>query len=118
MGAKVKLKRKKFQTNIPVSKALLGSVDPLAEFGSSYASSLAADADLYFTDHEAWKKKQAERAEQKVDIRTGIREHGSVTDLHCPGCGKKGLMVEAGEGDYYQGPAHLCAGCDELWTLQ
>lgn len=38
-------------------------------------------------------------------------------DIHCPSCGEARVWVEHGGGDYYQGPAHVCIGCDTRFTL-
>lgn len=32
--------------------------------------------------------------------------------IFCPYCGKKTVLVEEGDGDFYQGPTHLCTSCD------
>lgn len=38
-------------------------------------------------------------------------------DLFCPHCGAKEVWCENGDGDYYEGPNHLCKACGALWTM-
>lgn len=55
-------------------------------------------------------------------LREEIREFGFQSEMHCPGCGTKGIWCECGEGDYYQGPTYWCnpadGGCNETWHLK
>lgn len=39
------------------------------------------------------------------------------TDYHCPRCAAKDVWVEQSEGDYYQGPSHLCRKCGASFAL-
>ena len=39
------------------------------------------------------------------------------TKLYCPNCGKQTVYVEDNDGDYYEGPTHLCTSCDRDFTL-
>lgn len=39
------------------------------------------------------------------------QETFNLTDWFCPGCGKKTVWEEEGEGDYYCGPEIICASC-------
>lgn len=39
------------------------------------------------------------------------------TTFHCPNCGRQEVWREHGEGDYYQGPSHLCIACPYEFTL-
>jgi len=41
-----------------------------------------------------------------------------TTELFCPNCGAKGLLVEEGVGDYYQGSQHRCESCMETCYIQ
>jgi predicted RNA-binding Zn-ribbon protein involved in translation (DUF1610 family) len=35
----------------------------------------------------------------------------------CPNCGSEEVWVEQSDGDYYQGPNHVCTSCTALFTL-
>lgn len=37
--------------------------------------------------------------------------------LHCPGCSAAGVFVEQDDGDYYQGPCHICIACGSEFTM-
>ena len=39
------------------------------------------------------------------------------TNLYCPNCSKRNVWVENCEGDYYQGPQHLCFDCKYSFTI-
>lgn len=39
------------------------------------------------------------------------------THMHCPNCGASEVFVEQGEGDYYQGPNHVCTACSFWFTM-
>lgn len=83
---------------------------------------MAANVDEMFLNPEKWKRDAEARLVGQPDIREEILEFGHETELYCPGCGKKGLWVEAGDGDYYQGPLHWCPpersdGCGEFWSI-
>lgn len=54
-----------------------------------------------------------------VQQKRTILEYGELTDLFCPHCGRRGLMVESGDGDFYVGPTYWCKppGCDKLFTM-
>lgn len=77
--------------------------------------------DDMFLRPEKWKKDAEAREVAQPDIREVLLEHGHETELHCPGCGRRGLWVEAGDGDYYHGPIHWCRperdGCDAFWSI-
>jgi len=40
-----------------------------------------------------------------------------LSELFCPNCGKQEVYIEAGEGDYYQGPGHYCKSCNAEFTI-
>ena len=40
-----------------------------------------------------------------------------LTEFYCRDCGRKGLLVEPGEGDYYVGPLYHCLGCSADYTM-
>lgn len=44
-------------------------------------------------------------------------EKWELTELYCPSCGKQEVWVEDSDGDYYEGPPHLCVGCETKFTL-
>ncbi len=39
------------------------------------------------------------------------------TDLFCPSCGKQTVWFESSEGDFYEGPTHVCTECTSSFTL-
>lgn len=39
------------------------------------------------------------------------------TDLFCPKCGGHRVWRDAGAGDYYEGPEHLCLDCKAQFSL-
>lgn len=45
-------------------------------------------------------------------------ENWKQTDLFCPFCGKKSVLVEQSEGDYYCGSEHLCKLCNTTFCIQ
>lgn len=46
-----------------------------------------------------------------------IEQWAHKPELHCPHCGEKSVWVDLGAGDYYQGPQHLCLGCEWEFSL-
>jgi hypothetical protein len=40
------------------------------------------------------------------------------SSLFCPYCGAHRVWVEDGNGDYYDGPEHVCAGCGASFSLK
>jgi predicted RNA-binding Zn-ribbon protein involved in translation (DUF1610 family) len=47
-----------------------------------------------------------------------ISEEWKECELFCPNCGLKKVWKEQGQGDYYQGPEHICAGCGNQFSIQ
>lgn len=43
-----------------------------------------------------------------------------TTKYYCPNCGKQTvvMVIENGDGDYDQGPAHICGSCRYLFAMQ
>jgi len=39
------------------------------------------------------------------------------SELYCPNCGEKTVWIEQGEGDYYEGPTHVCISCLEYFSM-
>jgi transposase-like protein len=39
-------------------------------------------------------------------------------NMHCPGCGVKGVWEEQSDGDYYCGPSFMCPSCGAEFTMQ
>lgn len=39
------------------------------------------------------------------------------SSLRCPHCSKSTVWVEDSEGDFYQGPTHICKSCGSSFTL-
>lgn len=44
-------------------------------------------------------------------------ETWEASDLACPSCAERTVWVDAGAGDYYEGPAHLCINCSSTFTM-
>ncbi len=38
-------------------------------------------------------------------------------DMFCPHCGKRGVWIEQGPGDYYVGEMHVCMECRWMFHL-
>ncbi len=36
---------------------------------------------------------------------------------YCIHCGKQEVWIEQGEGDYYEGPQHICSACGSFFAV-
>jgi hypothetical protein len=66
------------------------------------------------------------KSKTKTEVTFDVKyEHGHCSvetwiegSFFCPGCGKKHVWEEQGEGDYYCGPLFICPSCSAEFTMQ
>ena len=54
----------------------------------------------------------------KYELGHSYTEEWECGELHCPGCGRKGVWEENSCGDYYCGPNYCCPACGAVFTIQ
>lgn len=108
----------KYKTGIKISPELLDSERIGEKILSSISEQLAKAMDEQMMNPEQEQREPPPPHDWKADMRLT----GSNSGLACPGCGRPGLWVEQGDGDYYQGPTHWCredkGGCGRTWSIQ
>ena len=53
----------------------------------------------------------------RPDGGTRSKEWEYDRDTHCPSCGEKTVFIECNDGDYYEGPSHICINCSTYFTM-
>lgn len=60
----------------------------------------------------------------RVEVTVRYRRGHTLTrpyvpaDMFCPSCAGRTVWVEDGQGDYYQGPTHVCVSCGCEFCIQ
>ena len=114
---------KTFKTSIPMSKELAALVSSCSDKEIAFIESEAPRAlTRSLLDHfedELLNGPKPKLIGPELPIMEIVRREivaaNIVTGLFCPLCGKQPVLVEDSEGDYYDGPTHLCTICGETF---